>query len=270
MKITFIGGGNMAHAILGGLIQQHWNPQTLSAVEILPEARQKLHADFAIQTFDSINEESLPGDCLLLAIKPQHMHEAATQLAPWVAGKLVISIAAGVRCADLSRWLGGHPRIIRVMPNTPALVLSGISALFAAPNVSHQDREAAQSIMAAVGQTLWVPQETDIDSVTAVSGSGPAYVFYFIEALEAAALKLGLGSESARALALATVVGASKLAEQSPDPVASLRARVTSKGGTTERAIATLEQAQFKDIINQAVKAACDRSHELAEQMGRN
>ncbi len=268
MTITFIGGGNMASAIIGGLLQRGWDRKALAAVEILPAAREKLEQAFQIQTFASADAQALQADCVVLAIKPQQMREAAVQLAPLIKHALVITIAAGIRGSDLARWLGGHPRIVRVMPNTPALVGAGISGLFAAPGVAAADRDLAASIMGAVGETVWVLREDDIDAVTAVSGSGPAYVFYFIEALEQAARDVGMNTDTARRLALATFTGACKLAAQSSDDAATLRARVTSKGGTTERALASMEADHIKAAISRAVQAAAERSRELGAELG--
>ena len=272
MIITFIGGGNMATAIIGGLIQRGWDRASLRAVEILPAAREKLEQALQIKTFAGVNAESMQTDCVVLAIKPQQMREVAAQLAPLINNTLVISIAAGIRGSDLARWLGQHnrehKRIVRVMPNTPALVLAGISGLYALPEVSAADRASAESILGAVGETVWVEREDDIDAVTAVSGSGPAYVFYFIEALEQAARDLGMSAETARRLAMATFTGASKLAAESPESAATLRARVTSKGGTTERALACMEADAVKAAIGRAVKAAAERSRELGDELG--
>jgi pyrroline-5-carboxylate reductase len=269
MRITFIGGGNMASAIIGGLLQRSWDKAGLAVVEIVPAVREKLERDFGVRTFAAIDNAALDTDCVLLAIKPQQMREVAAQLAPLVSGKLVVSIAAGIRGSDLSRWLGGHPRIVRVMPNTPALVLAGVSGLYALPAVSGDDRKAAEAILGAVGECVWVEKEADIDAVTAVSGSGPAYVFYFIEALQAAARELGMSEAASRQLAIATFTGAAKLAAQSTEDTATLRARVTSKGGTTERAIASMEGDAIKAAIVRAVKAADARSRELGDELGR-
>ncbi|HTD91006.1 MAG TPA: pyrroline-5-carboxylate reductase [Burkholderiales bacterium] len=270
MNITFIGGGNMASAIIGGLLQRGWARESLRAVEILPAARHRLEQTFDIQTFATANAEVLKSDCVLLAIKPQQMREAAAQLAPWIKNTLIITIAAGIRGSDLSRWLNNHSRIVRVMPNTPALVLAGISGLYATPGVSDDDRQCAENIMGAVGETVWVAREDDIDAVTAVSGSGPAYVFYFIEALEQAARDIGMNADTARRLAIATFTGASKLAAQSNEDVATLRAQVTSKGGTTERALASMEEDKIKAAISRAVKTAAERSRELGDELARS
>lgn len=269
MNITFIGGGNMASAIIGGLLARGWDRGQLRAVEILPEARARLEQSFQIKTYAEASAEALNTDCVVLAIKPQQMREAALLLAPLVKTALVITIAAGIRGCDLARWLGGHARIVRVMPNTPALVLAGISGMYATAGVSAADRERAASILGAVGETVWVDREDDIDAVTAVSGSGPAYVFYFIEALQQAALDVGMNSDTARRLAIATFTGAAKLAAQSSEDAATLRERVTSKGGTTERALASMEADNIKAAIGRAVRAAAQRSRELGDELGR-
>jgi len=269
MNITFIGGGNMASAIIGGLLQRQWDRSQLRVVEIVAAAREKLEQTYRVQTFAEMSAEALRADCVVLAIKPQQMREAAARLAPLIGDALVITIAAGIRAADLARWLGGHQRIIRVMPNTPALVLAGISGLYAVAGVTEDDRKRAESVMGAVGEIVWVSREEDIDVVTAVSGSGPAYVFYFIEALTEAARELGMSAEAARRLALGTFTGASRLAAQSSEDAATLRARVTSKGGTTERAIASMDRDAIKSAIARAVKAAAQRSRELGDELGR-
>jgi pyrroline-5-carboxylate reductase len=196
--------------------------------------------------------------------------EVAHALAPVAARALVVSIAAGVRVGDLSRWLGGHARIVRAMPNTPALSLAGMTGLYAPPQVTQADRTHAGEILGAAGDTIWVTDETQIDAITAVSGSGPAYVFYFIEALEQAAAELGFEPPAARRLALATFSGAVKLAAESTDPVSTLRSRVTSKGGTTERALAELDRHGVRDAIVSAARAAAERSRELGEALGRD
>ncbi|MDP2253962.1 MAG: pyrroline-5-carboxylate reductase, partial [Thiobacillus sp.] len=206
---------------------------------------------------------------IVLAVKPQSLPEVAAALAPRLAGHLVVSIAAGVRVADLARWLGGHTRIVRAMPNTPALVQAGIAGLFAPPAVSQDARSQAEAVLRAVGGVVWVEDESQLDAVTAVSGSGPAYVYYFLESLEAAAVAQGLSPATARQLALQTFFGAAKLALESGEEPAVLRQRVTSKGGTTERGIAALDAAAVKPAIGQAVEAASRRSAELGDELGR-
>jgi len=269
MKITFIGGGNMAGALIGGLIQQGFDPGEIHVVEINADARANLTRVFALKTHTKISDEAVQTDLIVLAVKPQHLNQVATELKPLLDKQLLVSIAAGVRAQDLSRWLGGYAQVVRAMPNTPALVRAGVTGLFALAGVSMAQRGQAQKVMDAVGGCVWLDDEAQMDAVTAVSGSGPAYVFYFIEALEAAAITLGLTPTQGRELALATFFGASQLARQSHDDPATLRAQVTSKGGTTERAIQSLEQANVKTMIEKAVHAAAERSQELGDELGK-
>lgn len=268
MNIAFIGGGNMATAMIGGLLQQGWQAATIRVVEIDAGARARIGRELGVATDADPAAGIASADCVVLAIKPQQMRSAAEQLRTALASQLIISIAAGIRCNDLSRWLGGYPRIVRVMPNTPALVLSGISGLYAMPGVAAADRALAESVLNAVGGTLWLEREEQMDDITAVSASGPAYVFYFIEALQQAAAELGISAEQSRRLVLDTFTGAVKMAALSTDDAATLRARVTSKGGTTERALAILESDAVKQSIIRAVKAAAVRSRELGDELG--
>lgn len=270
MNILFIGGGNMAAAIIGGLIAKGWPAASLCAVDVVPAALEALRSRYGIRTAVDGAAEARQADCVVLAVKPQQLREVAISLAPAMNGRLVLSIAAGIRGADLARWLGGQARVVRAMPNTPALVGAGISGLYALPGVSDGDRRNAESVLAAVGETFWVEDEPALDAVTAVSGSGPAYVFYFIEALEQAARELGLPADSARRSALATFAGAVKLALADGSDPAVLRARVTSKGGTTERAIALLDEAGAKAAMARAVQGARQRAIEMGDELGRD
>src|SRR5262249_1234434 len=217
MNIAFVGGGNMARALIGGLLQRGFAAGAISVVEIDSAARSQLSSLYSVSVTEKIGSEVESSDVVLLAVKPQQMSAVAAQLRGALRTQLVVSIAAGVRTTDLSRWLGGYPRIVRVMPNTPALVLAGISALYAGPAVTAVERESAQAILAAVGATLWVQREELLDAVTAVSGSGPAYVFYFMEALQKAGGELGLSPDEARELSLQTFLGAAQLATQSAE-----------------------------------------------------
>jgi pyrroline-5-carboxylate reductase len=268
MKIVFIGGGNMATAMLGGLLQRGYVGTDIGVVEVMADARARLQQQFNINVFAAPNEDALTAPVIVFAVKPQQLAEVAKSVAQWVGGKLIISIAAGIRSIDLSRWLGGHNNIVRVMPNTPALVQAGIAGLYATPDVVPDDRSRAEALLRCVGEVVWVDDERAIDAVTAVSGSGPAYVFYFIEALEQAALELGLNSAAARQLSLHTFNGAAKLALGSADGPATLRAKVTSKGGTTERALLTMEQTKIKELIRAAVLQAAQRAAELGDEFG--
>ncbi|MFL9709129.1 pyrroline-5-carboxylate reductase [Methylobacillus sp. Pita1] len=269
MKISFIGGGNMARAIIGGLKQKGHNMATISVIELDAARREQLTEEFGIHATEHLPSVA-NSDIIVLAVKPQQLRDLAIFLASFLNQQLVISIAAGITCAALSRWLNGYRAIVRVMPNTPAQIQAGISGLYAADGVSIEQREQADLLLSAAGSTLWVDDEGKIDAVTAISGSGPAYVFYFIEALEQAALDLGFAPDQARALSLQTFLGASRLASQSDTPAAALRAQVTSKGGTTERAILSMEQANIKQAIIQAAHAAAERARELGEQLGKD
>jgi pyrroline-5-carboxylate reductase len=269
MRILFIGGGNMATALIGGLLQQGVKPGDLRVVEVAEAARDRLQGQFGVSAVASVDGD-IAEDVVLLAVKPQQMRAVAKDLRAALRGQLVISIAAGIRTADLARWLGGHDRIVRVMPNTPALIRSGVSGLFAAAVVKQGDRDSAQGILGAVGGVVWVRNEADIDAVTAVSGSGPAYVFYFIEALEQAAVELGLDDVQAHELTIQTFVGASRLAAGSAERAAALRARVTSKAGTTEAALRAMESGDVKRKIVDAVRAAARRSQELGDEFGKD
>jgi pyrroline-5-carboxylate reductase len=207
---------------------------------------------------------------IVLAVKPQNMREAAGRLAAFAGDALFITIAAGIRIADLARWLGGYGAIVRTMPNTPALIGQGITGMVAMAGVSQAQKDAADSILRAVGKTVWLDSEDAIDPVTAVSGSGPAYVFFFLEAMQQAALEMGLTAGQGRELAIATFTGAAQLAAQSDEPVEVLRQRVTSKGGTTYAAITSMEQAGVKQAIVDAMKAAAARGRELGAELGKD
>lgn len=270
MNITFIGGGNMAGAIIGGLLNQGYAASALRVVEIAPAARQRLEQQYGVKTFAAVSAAAVDSDCIVLAVKPQQVREAATALRPLLGRQLVISIAAGIRTADLSRWLGGHQKLARAMPNTPALVGAGCAGLYALPGVGSADKARVDAVLGAVGSTLWLEREEKLDAVTAVSGSGPAYVFYFIEALQQAAQELGFAPAAARELALGTFSGAVKLAAGASEDIATLRMRVTSKGGTTERAIAHLVANHVREHIVTAVRAAEQRSRELGMEFGKD
>jgi len=273
MSFTFIGGGNMASALIGGLIARGSRADAFRVIEPAAEQRAKLASRFAGNVpSESPRREAVEGaEVVVFAVKPQNMRDAARAIAPWVAqAGVVLSIAAGIRTVDLSRWLGGYPRIVRAMPNTPALVGAGISGVYAMPSVPASAREAAVAIVAACGEVVACDREEELDLITGVSGSGPAYVFYFLEGLEQAALDLGFDAARARKLAYATFAGAMKLARQSDESPDRLRANVTSKGGTTARAIESLEAAHVKDAFVAAVKAAAARARELGDALGRD
>lgn len=268
MKITFLGGGNMATALIGGMRQQGFSAPAIQVVEPLDAARERLTEAFGVRCAQTIDAAAMNCEVWVLAVKPQQMREAVAPLAGRLKEQLVVSIAAGVRLADLGRWLGGHRQLVRAMPNTPALIGAGITGLCADPAVGRGGREHAEKIMSAVGTTVWIDDEAKMDAVTAVSGSGPAYVFYFIEAMQEAALGLGLDAEAARRLAIETVLGAARLAHGSADPVAVLRERVTSKGGTTEAALRSFDADGLKAVILRGIQAAEQRGRELGDLMG--
>lgn len=268
--IAFIGGGNMARSLIGGLIADGVEAQSLWVAERAPQSREALRAQFGVRTFESNPEAVIGAGIVVLAVKPQVLREVAQGIAEAVQHQkpLVISIAAGVRMADIDRWLGGGVALVRTMPNTPALVRSGATALYAAAGVSAERRRQAESVLRAVGLTVWVDDEADIDAVTALSGSGPAYFFLVMEAMEAAAVQLGLKPDTARLLALQTAFGAAKIALEASESPAELRERVTSPKGTTEAAVQVLREAGIEAIFSRALAAAAARSRELGDLLG--
>jgi pyrroline-5-carboxylate reductase len=270
VKLAFIGGGNMASALIGGLIARGAKPGSIAVAETVPAARRRLAAKFRVRASAAPDARTLAADTLVLAVKPQDMRAALAPLAGKLAGKLVVSVAAGIRLQDLSRWLGGHGKLVRCMPNTPALIGAGIAGLYAPPGVSAAEKRRAERILAAVGKVVWVKDEALLDPVTAVSASGPAYVFWFIEQLAAAGVELGLPAPVAQQLALETVLGAAKLAAQSKEPPAVLRERVTSRGGTTAAALAVFEAEDLAGKFRRAVAAASRRGAEMGEQLGKD
>ncbi len=269
MKITFLGGGNMANALIGGLRKQGFSAAAIQVIEPVAENREKLESTFGVRCCAAIDEAALHCEVLVLAVKPQQMREAVAPLAGRLKNILVISIAAGLRLTDLSRWLGGHRQLVRCMPNTPALIGAGVTGLYADPAVDREGRDAAEKVLRAVGNTLWLQDEEQMDAVTAISGSGPAYVFYFIEALQQSGIELGLDANAARRLAVETFVGASRLAEQSKEDIGILRERVTSKGGTTAAALDAFANSGIAKAIAQGAKAAADRGRVMGDEMGK-
>ena len=268
-KIAFIGGGNMATALISGLCKQGVEGSNIHVIDINPANLAQLQTKFGVSTALQIDAQLTSSNVIVLAVKPQQMREVAAQLLPHIGKQLIISIAAGIRALDLSRWLGHHPAIVRTMPNTPALINQGITGIYAMPDVDLAQREIADAILSAVGSTVWIADEALIDPVTAISGSGPAYVFYFIEAMQKAAQEMGLSAEQGTQLAIATFTGASQLAALSADPVSVLRERVTSKGGTTHAAITSMDHSGIAAAIVTALKAASDRGRELGDEFGR-
>lgn len=271
-RITFIGGGNMAAALTGGLIAKGTAAKALSIVEPSAGQRERLAAQHPeLQLYPEACAAAFDDAAVVVfAVKPQQMREAAVATAPYITQvPAALSIAAGVRCADLVRWLDGYARVVRAMPNTPALIGAGISACYAT-DAAREHAALAEDILRACGEVLRVTDESMLDAVTGVSGSGPAYVFYFLEALQRAAGELGFSEADARRLAYATFDGGVRLALSSAQSAAELRERVTSKGGTTARAIELLDRAQASDVLVAAVKAAAARAAELGEEFGRD
>ena len=270
LKIAFIGGGNMAQALIGGLAGKLTAATNIHVVDVMPTTLELLHERFGVITAQASTDVLAACDVIVLAVKPQQLREVVSTIKPFLTSQLVLSIAAGIRAADISRWLGGHQAIVRTMPNTPALIGQGITGAYAMSGVSELQKQSADDLLRAVGETVWVTDEAQIDAVTAISGSGPAYVFYFIEAMQQAATELGLSAEQGRQLAQATFAGAAALASQSDEPVSLLRERVTSKGGTTYAALTSMEASGVKAALVKALHAAADRGRELGEEFGKS
>lgn len=264
-RIAFIGGGNMARSLIGGLLRKGTPATTIAVAEPNGEARAALTADFCVRGFASNSEAARDAGTWVLAVKPQVMDAVLAELAPLAsAGPLVVSIAAGVPIGRIQAALGSGARVVRTMPNTPALIGAGVSGLCAAANVSAADRGRTEALLAAAGATAWIADEALMDVVTAISGSGPAYFFLLIESLIAAGMEQGLAPEVARTLATQTALGAARMAIESGEDAAALRQRVTSPGGTTEAALASFEREGFRAIVGRAVAAATRRGRELA------
>ena len=268
-RIAFIGAGNMAASLIGGLLAQGIPASHIRASDPGAEQRTKIAGEHGIALFADNAEAILDADVIVLATKPQVLKDVCLALAPSQQdGQLLVSIAAGISCASLGNWLGARP-IVRCMPNTPALLRQGVSGLYANAEVNPAQRELAEQLLAAVGMALWLDNEQQIDAVTAVSGSGPAYFFLLIEAMTAAGEQLGLPKAIAAQLTLQTALGAAHMAVASDVDAAELRRRVTSPNGTTEAAINTFQAGGFAELVEQALSAAAKRSAELAEQLGK-
>jgi pyrroline-5-carboxylate reductase len=268
-RIAFIGAGNMAASLIGGLRAKGLEATQIRASDPGEETRARVSAEHGIETFAD-NAQAIDGaDVVVLAVKPQAMKAVCEALRPSLKpDQLVVSIAAGITCASMNNWLGAQP-IVRCMPNTPALVRQGASGLFATAEVSAEQRQQAQELLSAVGIALWLNEEQQLDAVTAVSGSGPAYFFLLVEAMTAAGVKLGLPADIAAQLTLQTALGAAHMAVSSDVDAAELRRRVTSPAGTTEAAIKSFQDGGFEALVETALGAAAHRSAEMAEQLGR-
>ena len=266
-RIAFIGGGNMASAIISGLIKQGHAAAQIDVLEPLAEARDKLLASFGITAQAQAGAFLSAASMVVWAIKPQAFKEAALAVAAHTAQALHLSVAAGIRSDSIAAWLGSQ-RIVRAMPNTPALIGQGISGLFARASVSSADKALIEQVMATTGESLWLDAEEQLDAVTALSGSGPAYVFYFMEAMTMAGVEMGLSREQSHQLAVSTFAGASTLAKTSAEPPQVLRQRVTSKGGTTFAAISSMEENDVRALFIDALYAARERAKELGDEFG--
>lgn len=266
--IAFIGGGNMASAIIGGLVRQGLPAARVQVVEPFAETRAKLLADHGVQALEQAGPALADAGLVVWAVKPQVFAEAAAPVRAHAAGALHLSVAAGIRSDSIARWLGTE-RIVRAMPNTPALVGLGMTGLFARDAVSATDRAQIEQVIATTGAALWVGQEAHLDAVTALSGSGPAYVFYFLEAMVQAGTGMGLSAAQAQQLAIGTFAGAAELARRSDEPLATLRQRVTSKGGTTYAAITSMQEAGVGPAFERAMQAAEQRARELGDEFGK-
>jgi len=277
VHITFIGGGNMGRALISGLLANGFHSNQISVVEANAATALKLHEDFGVQGIGALEHiafDFTKNNVVIMAIKPQDFNVVAKGLASKLKhtsapGPLILSIAAGIRLKDMSRWLD-HARCVRAMPNTPALIGKGITGLFADKAVNESDRDLAQTICNAVGQSVWVLEEKLMDAVTALSGSGPAYVFAFLEAMQSAGEKLGLDPTSARKLAYATLEGATQLAHNSDEHAGVLRERVTSKGGTTAAALEVMKQQGWHEILEKAIEAANQRGKAMGDELGKD
>jgi len=266
--ITFIGGGNMASAIIGGLVRQGHPTSALQVVEPWDEQRARLQQQFPGMTvLDAAGSDLRPSDLVVWAVKPQMFKAAAAAAAPFLGPSLQLSVAAGITSDSIAAWLGSE-RIVRAMPNTPALVGLGMTGLMARAAVSDADKALVERVVRTTGELVWVNVESDLDAVTALSGSGPAYVFYFLEAMRDAGARMGLAPEVAQQLAIGTFIGAATLAQRSSDPLQTLRERVTSKGGTTYAAITSMEASGMKALFEKALKAAQTRAAELGAEFG--
>ncbi len=266
-RIAFIGGGNMASAIIGGLRKQGWPAKLIDVVEPFDEARAKLHEQFGITARPKAGNFLSHADLVVWAVKPQTFKDAAAQARAHTRAALHLSVAAGIRSDTIAQWLGSE-RVVRAMPNTPALIGKGITALFARAAVNDADKTLVNQVLGSTGDVMWVGAETHIDAVTALSGSGPAYMFYFMEAMREAGTGMGLDAAQAYQLAVATFIGAGELAKASPEPPEVLRQRVTSKGGTTYAALTAMEASGIKPAFIAAMQAAQARAREMGEEFG--
>jgi pyrroline-5-carboxylate reductase len=265
--IAFLGGGNMASAMIGGLIKQGMPASSILVIDPHEPTRDKLLKDFGIQANVAPSHDLSAAELIVWAVKPQVFKEAAQQIGSYAPNALHFSIAAGIRSDSIATWLGSD-NVVRSMPNTPALIGKGITALFARPSVSSAGKAWVERVVASMGEYLWLAEESQLDAVTAISGSGPAYVFYFLEAMTEAAVSMGLSAEQGQRLAISTFGGATELAHRSDESLETLRQRVTSKGGTTYAALMSMEGDDIKQRFLRAMQAAEKRAKELGDEFG--
>jgi pyrroline-5-carboxylate reductase len=268
VRITFLGGGNMASALIGGLIAKGTDARSITVIEVSPAARERLAARYPVHIATAPTASVSRSEVLVLAVKPQDAKAALASIS--IHKQLVLSIAAGLTLGTISRWLGAYRKLVRCMPNTPALIGAGVAALYALPEVAPEEKAKAESILAAVGEVVWVAEERLLDPVTAVSGNGPAYVFWFIEQLAASGEKLGLEKQTAMKLALHTVLGAAKLAASSAESPAALRRNVTSRGGTTEAALKVFDEEKLAERLGRAIEAGSLRAVQMGKELGKD
>lgn len=268
-SIAFIGGGNMATSLISGLVHAGWAGDQITVVDRNADKRQALSQQYSVQTTESATADVLAADALVLAVKPQALADTARALAPELGANrpLILSVAAGISLAALGQWLGSDAALVRAMPNTPSLLGVGATGLYAADNVSPEQRQLADDIMTTAGITVWVEREALIDAVIATSGSGPAYFFAFMEAMQKGAVELGLSESQARELVLQTALGAARMANESGDDAATLRAKVTSKGGTTAEALNCFAEGELEQLVSRAMNASSRRADELAREL---
>jgi pyrroline-5-carboxylate reductase len=270
MRIAFIGGGHMTTSLVGGLRARGAAPRDLFVSDPVAAQLERLQSDFGVRTTHDNAQAVQDADLVVLAVKPQDMAAAARSIAAELATRrrIVVSIAAGIRTPDLAQWLGSGTPVVRTMPNRPALIGAGITAACAGPEVGPEERVAVERVLSTAGPLVWLDDEAQMDAVTAISGSGPAYFFLLVEALEDAGVALGLPRETARRLAAHTALGAGRMVTEATDPPSQLREQVTSRGGTTAAALAVFERADLRGIFAEAIAAAARRSTELADQFG--
>lgn len=264
--LTFIGGGNMARSLIAGLVHQGVAPAHIHVAEPVTVLREQLTADFGVKTYAAATEAAAQGAVWVLAVKPQVLRDVCASLTALARSTqpLVLSIAAGITSAQLDRWLGGDQAVVRAMPNTPALLGAGVTGLYATAGISAAQRQLADTVLTSAGRTVWIDDEARMDAVTAVSGSGPAYVFLLAEAMEAAARDQGLPADAARTLVVQTLLGASRMLAESGEAPAELRRRVTSPNGTTQAAIESFQADDFEAIVARAIEAATRRGQALS------